>query len=587
MDLITGNAADGPFVRNKHDERADYDAIMVNISALAYRDWPNDAAFDGLTEQRGPIELRVHGTIPTWAAGSLYRTGPGIYKVEDTKIGTFYTSHWFDGLAQTHRFDIVPDGEGRVKMFYASRRQSDQLMEYIKETGQRKLFSFAQRRDPCMGLFAKIMSTWQVIRAKTEDRKMDNINVAVLPNLPGLEAVETKPSASHRRSSLPKTVWLTTDNCTMKQIDPETLEPVGFAVQSSLHPNLTGPMSCAHAQRDPESGDVFNFNLQLGRETIYRIFRVNASSGTTDILATIRGPEAPPAYIHSFFLTSNYVILCIPSSHLALRGLRVLWERNILDSMEPFDETRKCKWFVVDRRHGKGVVAQFETDAAFFFHSVNAFEDADSTAGTTEIFCDVVEYANLDIIHSLYYDVLLRQNGAEERFWGDAKRAAASMTNLTRYHIRIPKVPTKDDGAVSPAPEIEKVFAIPAPHSGELPTINPHYATKRHRYVYSLGFLGRSTLMDCIVKTDVATRDAVFWNIPQGHSPGEAIFVPRPNGTEEDDGILLSVVLDGETGTSYLLCLDAMTMDELGHAEVGFAVALGFHGVHVEAGGGM
>lgn len=42
-------------------------------------------------------------------------------------------------------------------------------------------------------------------------------------------------------------------------------------------------------------------------------------------------------------------------------------------------------------------------------------------------------------------------------------------------------------------------------------------------------------------------------------SPGEAIFLPDPEGKGEgeDEGILLSVVLDGVAGKSYLLVLDA------------------------------
>ena len=67
-------------------------------------------------------------------------------------------------------------------------------------------------------------------------------------------------------------------------------------------------------------------------------------------------------------------------------------------------------------------------------------------------------------------------------------------------------------------------------------------------------------------------------------SVSEPIFVPNPDGEkEEDDGVLLCVVLDGVKGSSYLLCLDARTMEELGRAEAEFAVALGFHGLHVAA----
>jgi torulene dioxygenase len=57
--------------------------------------------------------------------------------------------------------------------------------------------------------------------------------------------------------------------------------------------------------------------------------------------------------------------------------------------------------------------------------------------------------------------------------------------------------------------------------------------------------------------------------------------VRDPNGEGEDAGYLLSVILDGDRGTSYLLCLDAGSMREVGRAECGVAVGMGFHGKHV------
>jgi torulene dioxygenase len=85
------------------------------------------------------------------------------------------------------------------------------------------------------------------------------------------------------------------------------------------------------------------------------------------------------------------------------------------------------------------------------------------------------------------------------------------------------------------------------------------------------------------VKWDSQTQKAVHWQ-KFAHTPGEPIFVPNPEGTEEDDGVLLSVVLDGIKESSYLLCLDPKTMAELGRAEVGGIVGLGFHGLHIKAG---
>ncbi|KAL2016194.1 hypothetical protein VTK56DRAFT_4083 [Thermocarpiscus australiensis] len=333
----------------KDEEQADCEETIRNFTGAAYKGWPNEACFEGLTEERGPIEITVSGHIPQSVAGSLYRTGPGVCKVEDTPKGTYYISH------------------------------CDQMMEHIRKQGDGKFFSFGQRSDPCLGLFSKIITTWQASTVRQENKVMANVNVTVFPDFPGL-----------------------------------------------------------------------------------------------------------------------------------------------------------------------------------------------------------VEYTNFEIIHSLYYDVLLQRNGADRAFWGTEQRAR-SVTHLARYSFRVSldkSRPTSNPGAIEPA---TKVFSIPVLHCGELPTINPRFATRRHRYVYGLPSWGRSTRMDGIVKTDTLTREALFWDVPRGHMPGEAIFVPRPGAAEEDedDGFLLSVVLDGHSRKSYLLCLDARTMTEMGRAEVGSAVALRLHGVHL------
>jgi torulene dioxygenase len=436
------------------------------------------------------------------------------------------------------------------------------------------------------------MATWRAGKVARDARQiLTNPNVAVFPDMPGLEEprAPTDGGDGGDRPTLPTNVWLTTDNAVLTQVDPRTLEPIRAAAQQSLHPDLKGPLSCAHAQRDPNTGDVYNWNLELGREPTYRLFRVSATTGKTDIVAVIRGHQVKAAYWHSFYLSPSFAILCIPSSHLGWRGAKVAWERNLLDAMEPFDTSKKCQWFVVDRVHGRGVVARFETDAGFFFHTINAFEepsDSDTEQGKTTLFCEVVEYETLDLISQLYYDVMLQKDGADRRFWGDEKRMRGSRARLVRYAFPVPQVSDKQPARTNvTAKPGEVVFSIPAPHCGELPTINPRFATRRHRYVYSLPWTGRSTSMDGIVKTDTVTREALFWNIPQGHSPGEAIFVPRPGAADqdEDDGVLLSVVLDGHARKSYLLCLDARSMTELARAEVGVAVGFGFHGAYVSS----
>ncbi|KAI2609211.1 carotenoid oxygenase [Hypoxylon sp. NC1633] len=574
-------------LRGPKNEDADFENTVRGMLDADYEDWPNEAGFEGLDEIRGPIELPVKGSIPTWAAGTLFRTGPGQYTIEDTPKGTFRSRHWFDGFGHSHRFNIIANpGNAKtpIKVEYTSRRQSQALVDAIQKTGRRPDVAFGQRMDPCIGLFGKVMSVWQRPRA-SEGLDFTNVCVTVHANVPGMPSMarETGQQSGHRGRL--KNIWLATDAGVMKEVDQHTLEPIGIANQRQLNPLLKGPLSCAHAQRDPDTGDFFNYNLDLGYRPTYRVFRTNVSAGTTDILATIATDDAKAAYIHSFFLTPSFVIFCVPSSHLAWGGAKVPWEGNLMDAIEPFDKSKLCKWYIIDRISDRGVVATFDSPAGFYFHSVNSFEERDEATGDINVYSDVIEYPSLEVIQAFEVDVILRVDGKTKSFWGEEDRNRNCHARLNRWKFRVPNSSINGVDAATTRQAAEKVLEIKAPHAGELPTINPAYATKKHRYVYSLANRGYSTLLDCIVKTDLETRETTFWDNPRGHTPGEAIFVPRPRSRpdealDEDDGVLLSVVLDGFGKTSYLVCLDARTMKELGHAECDFAIGIGFHGLH-------
>lgn len=412
-----------------------------------------------------------------------------------------------------------------------------------------------------------------------------NVCVTVHTDLPGFTSNSRKERSGHRGN---KSLYLATDASIIQEILPETLEPIGLARQHSLHPLLKGPLSSAHAQRDPKNGDLFNFNLDMGPFATYRVFRTNAADGTTDILATISAFDLKPAYIHSFFLSPSFLILCVPSSHIGYLGILVPWKGNVVDAIESFSPSRTCKWFIVDRRGNRGVVGTAESPAGFFFHTINSFEEHDDSTGDINIFCDVIEYPSTDVIRAFEMDVLLNTKGKEDIHVMDHQRIRNCLPRLARHKLRVVANKRRD----APRANWEKVFEIKAPHAGELPTINPAYATRKHRYVYSLATYGYSTLHDVIVKTDVSTRQIISWRGPAGHTPGEAIFVPRPKQLgdgggdaeeDEDDGVLLSLVLDGFGKTSYLICLDAKTMKELGRAVCDWAIGHGFHGLHLEA----
>jgi torulene dioxygenase len=422
------------------------------------------------------------------------------------------------------------------------------------------------------------MSTFQPgqLQMRPEDGSM---SVTISANFPGLSARGEKQQ--HRHASGIQSLCNKTDASGIQMLDPETLEPIGLTSQSVLHPDLKGQLSSAHAKSDPITGDVFNFNLEFGLRPTYRIFRVSASTGETSILATL---DADAAYIHSFFLSKHYVVFCIWNSFFKTSEASVLFKDNFIDSLADYDSSRPAQWYVVDRRSieegGLGLIANYESDPFFCYHTINAFEETPADgSSSTDIVADLVTYPNLDTLKRLYLPNLISTSSAAATM---AHRSNLSIRpELKRF--RLPFIPS------SPVQTAQKAileltsepFKCP-----ELPTINPLYVLQPHRYVYGMLDTCKSTFFDSLVKYDTKTGAILTWS-QHGQTAGEAIFVPQPRGTEanngldEDDGILLSVVLDGPAGRSYLLALDPKTMTETGRAELDGVVGFGFHGTHI------
>ncbi|EFR04243.1 carotenoid cleavage dioxygenase 1 [Nannizzia gypsea CBS 118893] len=552
-------------------------------------DWPNYQGFDTSYEERTPVELKVAGKIPSWAAGTLFRTGIGRGQIQTDK-GVYRVCHWFDGLAVVHRFRILaPDKEHPgVRVIYNSRSTCDGLIEKIRKTGERKAMTFAKKYDPCQSYFKKIMSIFQADEPRQPDEYSMAITLSV--DFPGLESVNAKKKSGSGHASGIQQIVNKTDSAVFQVLDPETLEPVGIAKQYALDPELRGPMSAAHAKSDPVTGDVYNFNLEFGMTPTYRVFTVSRSTGKTSILATIT--NATPAYIHSIFLTENYVVLCVWNSFFAANGVKILWTRNILDAIGEYDPSRPAKWYVVDRRTpengGRGLVASFESNPFFCFHSVNAYEVPSQTGSGTDIIADLVAYDNLNPLKCFYLDNL-KSNSPNA---GKTKAANEFSSALVRYRLLNNSLEATREAAQTVRKAVIEYKSEPI-QSPELPTMNPRFITRPHRYIYAVNFTGSSTFFDGLVKMDTKTHKSKFWS-RHGQSAGEPIFVPRTkgplidisagdDGSDEDDGVLLSVVLDGLSGNSYLLVLDAKTMTEVGRAEVNGAIGFGFHGIHVRS----
>lgn len=183
------------------------------------------------------------------------------------------------------------------------------------------------------------------------------------------------------------------------------------------------------------NGKCYNDNLAFCRSATYKVFCTDAATAATEVLATITGANVSPSYVHSFFLTENYVSPCIWTAHFASMGLATLRERNLLDDISPFNKNATTHWFVMDRRGIKGSTAAFHKRIDVLFPYNQVFEEKQAN-GSVDVLADPIEYPSLDVFHRLYHDNLVSNvKGARMYQPDDSSELDSTVASMARYRF--------------------------------------------------------------------------------------------------------------------------------------------------------
>jgi beta,beta-carotene 9',10'-dioxygenase len=310
------------------------------------------------------------------------------------------------------------------------------------------------------------------------------------------------------------------------EFDGDTLETAGVAYKAP------GMLTTAHPHLDRPTGGMLNYAAKLGPRNRYRFYLLRPGAAEPEV--TAERPVKEPAYMHSFGLTERWLVLA--EFPLVVNPVTIpLSGRPYIENYRWKPELG-TKITLVDRSTGEAT-GPFETDPFFCFHHANAYEENGS------VVVDACTYADAQIVEDLYLDRL-------------REGKPAARAELRRFRIEL------GSGEVTHDQLAEGL---------ELPRINYGRNSERpYRYVW--GVDAKSGWLDRIVKTDVEGGSTTDW-AEDGCSPGEPVFVARPDGQAEDDGVLLSVVFDSGSGRSFLVVLDA--------AETPHGIPYGFHGQFV------
>jgi len=494
--------------------------------------------FESLDLETSAQTLDVEGAFPDWLNGILCRTGPARFE-----IGKQLLNHWFDGQAMLHAFQF--DG-GRVR--YSNRFLRSRSFEAAQQQNRLTRREFAT--DPCYSLFGKIIALLGA------GPLTDNCNVNVANFMDRtLAMTETTMPIEFDRHSL-------------RTLDLEPMKR--FTGQSPK-----GQLSTAHPHFDRQRGLHYNLRIYLGARSRYRLLSIDDRSGRQRSVCHL--PAGNPSYVHSFGMTKDHLVLCQTPFVVNPLKLRFSWRPFIENyAWKPELGTRIR---VIHKDSGKCVV-DTRAEPCFSFHHVNAWESEDA------FIVDWITYPNADVIESLYLDRL--RTG----------QRIVSSGRLTRLQIaRDGSSTTSDQTLLEPTVELPRFNDYQhAGHeyryayfcSSQTPT---DYATNSHGNPTPAGDLHAnrnstirpdvadqpSGFLNSLIKFDAQQATHQSWFKP-GMYPGEPVFVASPGASQEDAGVVLSLVLDTQQERSFLLALDAATWHELGRATLPHAVPFGFHG---------
>lgn len=330
--------------------------------------------------------------------------------------------------------------------------------------------------------------------------------------------------------------------------------------------------SLAHPHNEKD-GTTYNLGTTRGPSPKYSITVIPPKTAADEkpldggkILCSVPAVSSQ-AYFHSFGMTENYLILM--ENPVLLSVPKILTHKLLGWSVAEcfyWYPAQRSHFHIVSKATGKQL-GVFTAEPTFTFHHVNAFET------DTEIVVDLCGYDDSRIIQLLYLHEL-----REKIAFGEKK---TSIPTVRRYQIPLP-LPTNDLEPVALPKNAEGRDYEVLGQAMELPRINYDLCNgKPYEYVYGLFCTEKAGFHNALVKLNVKTKEEIKWGDDNMYA-SEPVFVPHPGSTEEDDGVVLSVVIDVCNQKTFLLVLDAKTFKEVGRAEVPFIIPATIHGTFVE-----
>jgi len=508
--------------------------------------WKESAADDQARTQKPPVHLKpavgyffrnmtagsgfslkIPGA-PAWLENqSIYRIAPGIFPDKPLQWHFHY-----DGLSTPMKFTFGADGQLTMK----SKPYESQVYKDLSQC-QMAIWSGT---GPYINPFGKI----------------------------GPPVLNTECWVNPSVNPFPFNgqLWLTIDQAFWGRVDPDTLETIPGKV------DVTSQVLTAHPACDTVTNECFtNYpctSKWWAPNDLSSMWTKEICIGkfVTDGLKSMSVKEVSRAKLphrmlvhhsHEPCMSKNYIIVKL--DHFEFK--KPEWQNGGV--LKYVNQAEDNLWLLYDRRTNASRILDSGDFKFINNHFLNCREDGD----------DIILDTSPSTSHYLdnYFDYNLQQ---EDRKW--------DTIMMPPRRCRIPTDPKATNFTC------EKLFT-----GGEwqglfdFPTFNPLWkANPASRWWYGTAPIDNTALwMNSVIKGDNVERKVVAtWSEP-GVYTTEANFIPRPGATEEDDGVLFSMMYDSNIDQSLVVLLEPKTLKLISKTPIGFVIPYHSHGVLCNAAG--
>jgi len=280
----------------------------------------------------------------------------------------------------------------------------------------------------------------------------------------------------------------------------------------------------AHPKVDQRTGEM----LYIDFDPLPPYLTYGAISAAGEVTRSESVELTGPRLQHDVAFTDDWMILF---------DFSFTWDTDSMvsgRSQLKFQREQPTRFGLAPRRGASTMVRWFETDPCFMYHVVNAWQEGDDLIHL--VGCRSIEPLADDPDNESTYDAPTL----------GMLRLEPYLTQWT-FNLRTGSLVHQ---------QLVDVAA-------EFPRMDDRLLGQPSRYTYLQRFAPRSTLaFDAVVGHDLSTGNSTAHLWPEGWFGGETVFCPRTGATAENDGYLVTFVVEEATGATEVHVVDASRLED-------------------------